>query len=253
MPKPLTKRRKTGELYVRPAGISAAIDVALTQDLGTIVARAAIRAWSDPAVLQNEVLMHLIRDALRREDERAMNHLVSILLGRCRNMLLKKVPDSVPRAADIRAETLGCLSERIAEDAAAGQTRLDIYECAFARALSALLYTVLRQFNALNRESSIEDDHREDEDDAPKHQLRADKDRDPEQITIAKQMWAGIERLPKAQRDAFVHHHVYGYEIESVDPKKTTVASLCGVTGRTVRNLLQRATNALRAQEMESP
>lgn len=256
MPRPLTKVNSTGEPYVRAPEIEAAIDLALTQDLTTVVARAAVRNREATDFLRNEVLVHLIREALRRGDDRAMNRLVPMLLERVLAILRSKVPDSVPYAADIRAEILGRVSELIAEDAAGDQCRLDVYECQFALPLRALRCDVVRQFRKRAREVSADTDERDDDDvddDATKNEPHADRDLEPAAVVIAKEMLAAIEDLPAKERKAFVLHHVYGFKIESDDPTKTTVATLCGVTGRTVRNLLQRARVKLAAQELKQP
>ena len=50
-----------------------------------------------------------------------------------------------------------------------------------------------------------------------------------------------INNLPPDERKAVVLCHLMGYEEESEDPEKTTAATLCGVTGRTIRNRLSRA------------
>jgi hypothetical protein len=36
-----------------------------------------------------------------------------------------------------------------------------------------------------------------------------------------------------------------GYDVESENPNKTTAATLCGVTGRTIRNRLSNAAKIL--------
>ena len=53
-----------------------------------------------------------------------------------------------------------------------------------------------------------------------------------------------IKSLPPDERDPLILR-IMGYEEESEDPNKTTIASLCGVTGRTIRNRLKRATKKL--------
>lgn len=250
MPRPLTKLKLTGEAYTRGPELDAAIDLALTQDLETVVARAAVRARGASDYLRNEVLVHLIREALRRGDDRAMNRLVPVLLERMRVILQSKVPDSVPYAADIRAEIIGQVSDLIAEDAAGDQCRLDLYECQFGLPLRALRCDVVRQFRKRRLEVSLDTEDREDdEDDATKDEPVADRDLEPAAVAIAKEMLAEVEGLPDRERKAFVLHHMYGFKIESEDPSHVTVATLLGVTGRTVRNLLQRARAKLAAKE----
>jgi DNA-directed RNA polymerase specialized sigma24 family protein len=47
--------------------------------------------------------------------------------------------------------------------------------------------------------------------------------------------------LPPDERRAVELCHILGYDEESEDPNKRTAATICGVTGRTIRNRLKRA------------
>ena len=50
-----------------------------------------------------------------------------------------------------------------------------------------------------------------------------------------------IAALPVDERKAVILCHMMGYEVESEDPTKETAATICGATGRTIRNRLARA------------
>jgi DNA-directed RNA polymerase specialized sigma24 family protein len=50
-----------------------------------------------------------------------------------------------------------------------------------------------------------------------------------------------INNLPPDERKAVILCGVFGYKEESDDPTIVTAATLCGVTGRTIRNRLRRA------------
>lgn len=50
-----------------------------------------------------------------------------------------------------------------------------------------------------------------------------------------------LDALPADIRRAVVLCHEMGYEEESVDPTKITAATLCGVTGRTIRSRIRQA------------
>lgn len=54
-----------------------------------------------------------------------------------------------------------------------------------------------------------------------------------------------LEALPEPVRTAFYLKHYGGYKEESSMPEELTIASILGVTGRTVRNYLRRAENIL--------
>jgi DNA-directed RNA polymerase specialized sigma24 family protein len=63
----------------------------------------------------------------------------------------------------------------------------------------------------------------------------------PEDRLFRKQVIAAIIALPPDERKAVVLCHYYGFKEESEDPTEQTAATLCGVTGRTIRNRLTRA------------
>ena len=54
-----------------------------------------------------------------------------------------------------------------------------------------------------------------------------------------------INALPEDERKAVILVHVMGYDEESDDPDKVTAATICGCTGRTIRNRLTRAAKKL--------
>jgi DNA-directed RNA polymerase specialized sigma24 family protein len=50
-----------------------------------------------------------------------------------------------------------------------------------------------------------------------------------------------LQMLPPDERRAVELCHILGYDEESADRNKRTAATICGVTGRTIRNRLRRA------------
>jgi DNA-directed RNA polymerase specialized sigma24 family protein len=55
------------------------------------------------------------------------------------------------------------------------------------------------------------------------------------------QLFHAIHTLPPEEREAVILCHIMGYAEEADDPAKRTAATICGVTGRTIRNRLTRA------------
>ena len=144
MVRPLTKRTKKGGLYVRPPAVETAIRAALRQDWTTLGRRLEITDTRSPEHLSSECLVHLVRDASRKGDERRMNAILLVLLGRCEAILKTKIPNWEPGASEMREEVLdrftdvlarGCVGERSDE--------LDFYECRFNQALQALRFDVV--------------------------------------------------------------------------------------------------------------
>src|SRR4051794_33235486 len=137
MARPLTKKDQMGGLYVRPPSIEAKIDEAIVQDWETLSKRAKITDPNAPDFLPRECLVHLIRDAIRRNDQRIATVLMRPLLLRCAANLLKTVPDGAMRGApEVREDILYSFQTLFTEEAA--QDALDYYECKFGSAFRSL-------------------------------------------------------------------------------------------------------------------
>jgi hypothetical protein len=137
MARPLIKKDQKGVLYVRPPSIEAKIDGALGQDWEVLSKRAKI---TDPNALDfppRECLVHLIRDAIRRNDQRLATVLMRPLLLRCAANLLKTVPEGGMRnAAAVREDILSSFQTLFTEEAA--EDALDYFECKFGSAFKSL-------------------------------------------------------------------------------------------------------------------
>jgi DNA-directed RNA polymerase specialized sigma24 family protein len=55
------------------------------------------------------------------------------------------------------------------------------------------------------------------------------------------QLFHAIHSLPPEERDAVILCDILGYAEEANDPAKRPAATICGVTGRTIRNRRTRA------------
>lgn len=250
---PLTKKNKEGNLYTRPTGILTAIDGAIQQDIATLRRRAPIWKVDSPDSIPMECLVHLIRAARRRRDEQTMSILLPPLLARCEAMLIRKIPDrSRPNAIDIREEILGEFSVLFAEDGSGeNPDQLDFFECRFNLAFRSFRIDFMRrqgtdakQMDESSPENEAGDSQPGDESlsylstalQTPAMQLSG---------VFRVELLNAIKSLPPDERRAVVLCHMYEYEIESEDPSKITAATLCGVTGRTIRNRLSRAAKKL--------
>ena len=83
MVRPLTKCKEDGTPYARPPVIEQLLAQLLVTDPTTIPARAAITDRTDALYLPPEVIVHLIRHALRMQDYDTANALLSRLGERC--------------------------------------------------------------------------------------------------------------------------------------------------------------------------
>jgi hypothetical protein len=252
MARPLTKKDRSGVLYARSRAVETAIDLAIQQTHEVVRQRAWLSDQTDPGFLLLECLVYFIRDAWRRGDDPAMNALMPPLLARCERMLKAKIPDSTHlNAADIRENIISEFSLLFIEDGNDGHTaELDYYECCFNRAFKCFRIDHIRR--ETKRSSHFE---QFPEQDSPSHSLDEMPARQlPEKYgtpaiqlgsLFRKERLAAINNLPPDQRKAVFLCGVLGLKEESEDPTVITAATLCGVTGRTIRNRLTRAAATL--------
>ena len=236
MARPLTKLTKTGTLYKRPAAIEANVDGALAQDIATLGCRAQVTDRGSPDYLTSECLVHLIRDSIGRADIAMQNTLVPVLLGRCEAILRSKIP----RNEHLREEVLGEFALLLVENT----TELDYFECRFNHAFRTFRSEVRR----------TEKKHTDGVVSLSKVAYMADEDlalqieealRGRTAQTNGLLLDEMLDALPPDERKAVSLHYRMGYEIESKDPNKPTVATLCNVSGRTIRSLLKQARERL--------
>ena len=245
---PLQKISRDGVLYQRAADIEAAIDIACGQDIEELIRRTQIRDRSVPDYLPSECLVYLIRDARRNGHEDAQNRLLPALLSRCARTLNAKVPDSViATAPQLREDILCDFAVLFAKDGSEEDKHtLDFYEARFNFAFRAFrISRVNSELKRLNRTKALSnpDDPDCPFDDEVLERL-SDQERavgDPVQVVFTKQIRAAIRDLPRDERDALVLCRFIRLKEESENPNERTAATVCGVTGRTIRNRLKRA------------
>jgi DNA-directed RNA polymerase specialized sigma24 family protein len=254
MAQPLTKLTKTGELYTRPPSVEANIDQALGDDLATLRARLQVTDRQAAHYLTSECLMHLFRDSSRRGDEKKRDTLVQAILTRCEAILKSKVPDSrVANAADIREDILQEFALLLAKDSVGeNPSELDFFECRFNQAFRTFRVSKLRIVQTppircvpLPDESDIPDDQ------VPKILGKALSCRASQEDDLA--LNEMLDALPADIREAVVLCYLMDYEEESEDPTRITAATLCDVTGRTIRNRLGKAAAYLKHFNEEEP
>ena len=252
MARPLTKTKTGGELYTRPPDVDAQIDEAICLSRSDLQTSLLITDRNALGYLRTECLVHLVRQGRRCDDQRLMNTVLPVLLGRCEANLLVTVPDGeMPDASSLRQEILDTVTDLFVTDGTGDfPDELDFYECRFNRAFQTRRIDMVRR-DIRRRKRSIavvdlppsespnEPDDNEDAfarvSDAYKSQPTQEWDAFREPIEKA------IKALPADERDAIILVHVLGYKEESEDPKEETAATRCNCTGRTIRNRLNRA------------
>jgi hypothetical protein len=242
---PLKKRYLDGRSYFRPPAIEAATDELLAQDGETVVRRAAIQERTSPEYVPSECLVHLVRNARRRDDEATMSLLIPMLLRRCESNLRSKVSSELPNAEGIREEILGQFSELFAEDGTGpNPDHLDFFEVHFNEAFKALRIDIVRreERKTVKRKYVPLPEESQDESDFDETVLKYFQVKPAQESTLVlEQLREALNALPPDEKKAVVLCHILGYDVESEDPEKRTAATICQVTGRTIRNRLSRA------------
>ncbi len=249
MARPLTKRNSDGNLYVRPERVEAQINKILSQKLATLKHRLTVTDAQLPNYLLSECLVYLIRNACRNNDDAILNAVFPILLTRCEKMLLAKIQDNeLSNAAYVREEVLGQFSELFATDGTEeNRDRLDYFECRFNLAFRAFYKdlirserTRLKRFRPLPSQADAPESHTHKE--IPARLIEAlQSPEKTDSAALLKEIYEAIDTLPDDEREAVILCHVMGYKIESRNPDEVTVATICKVSGRTIRNRLSRA------------
>ena len=261
MVRALTKRKETGELYTRRPEIEACLVDAVRQAPATLRQRAAISDPKDPQFLPAEALVHLGREALRAQDMATAGTLIDCLGRRCQPLLKHTIrPSNRFDAEELRAQVRDKLYDLFADEVEdPNNNALDYYEAQFNAALTTLRADVFRQvqryqdrFVTPSPAPAAAADGGEADDDELDIEDSADESPHYDPVVQMESLDAlrRIQALPPKEREAFVWKGL-GFETESINPDVKTVATLCGVTGRAVRDRLRSAKARLERMEEE--
>jgi len=238
MAQPLTKRSaKDGKTYTRPSDVEANIDGAIGNSLTTLEQRLKIAQPTSPGYITSECIVHLFRDAMAKADEQRLAALFAALVKRCERTLRRKIRDGdIPDAEAVRQVAL----DRLSDVLAAGTADLDFYEVHFNRAFKNIYLSALRSDKQRRNHFPMAPSEGEE---LPK--LSSSIIETPEQEVLASDLMAAIDALPPKERTAVLLVKYEGYAVESSDPLQTTAATICGVSGRTIRQRLEQAKQKL--------
>ena len=244
MVRPLTKRKKDGKFYVRPKAVEEELDGALLEDDEALRQRVRIHDRASPRYLRSECLVHIVREASRRGEERLLNAGVEGLLTRCSGMLKFMVSGSLPDADEIRESVLGQFSVVLARGVARNAGgELDYYECNFYGAFWAINQSVVTtELKKDSRKLEVPGGDEIDGYGTDVMQWMTEALQNPEWLASRDELLDQVmQELRPDELKAVVFCRVWGLKEESDDPDEITAASLCNCTGRTIRNRLSRA------------
>jgi len=224
---PLTKRTKKDEVYVRPEAIEQEIIAALDRPIAHLL-RPSARPSSGCLVY---FARHFRTPAL-----------VDALLDRAKSVVgrhIRHIPEH--RRLDVQES----VRDDFLEILMSGGDRADFFEAQFDQAILALATNAIRRFVNQDRVETADafafaEDDAAAADALDRHQF---KSRGP--VVNEAEVKIELRRLRVLLTDkeykAMYAHHALGLDIESIDPTKTTVATLMGVSGRQIRSYLKSA------------
>jgi hypothetical protein len=249
MARSLTKHRQDGRRYMRPPNIDESIDSALKEDIPGLIRRIRLQSGA-PGYLPSECLVHLLRAALRARDNARVDLVLPVLTKRCAAVLEERLPDNDnPLAADLRQEVLDRLLDLFLDPEPEHEQRLDYYEVKFNSAFFSLRMDVLRSHKSDPRIKSLADVTAQAESSGSTRDgelLKRAVSTPATQLATLRcaDLAAAVNTLDPDVRQTVMLRHM-GYEIESKDPGKRTIATIQRISGRAVDKRLARAAKTL--------
>ena len=240
-----------------------AIDQALGVNIEDIIVKAEVTEWFEEGYIRPECLVYLIRNARRNGDDDIMGRLLFQLWKRCEEKLKKRFcnhPAGV--AEEITGKILCDLTELFMKDGEGEMPdKLDFFECRFNSAFKDFRIDRTPKKKSKTNEIDQADSDRpgeinefktipfsslqitegliEDELARRYEQFRVDPTQEHEAFGV--ELAAAVRSLPPDEQQAIFLYYFRGYQEDSKFIDEPTVASICGVTGRTVQNRLNRA------------
>jgi DNA-directed RNA polymerase specialized sigma24 family protein len=245
---PLTRTRKSGELYRRPPDVEAQLEELLRMDPAGRLSRARVADKGSPQHLKEECLVYLIREAILADDADRYHALAAILLKRLirpveRQLRALGVADD--DVEDLHQEVMQAMMTAIAEGRSG-----EFYQVRFRRALRR---QVLKRYDSYRRRKQRSTS--EQSLDAPVSGREGIDDNEHtfgdllestedvaemvEQRLLVREALSTITN--QRHREAFVLHYYYGWQIESSNLDEQTLSRLYDRTPKMIRIWLRTA------------
>ncbi|REJ76219.1 MAG: sigma-70 family RNA polymerase sigma factor [Acidobacteria bacterium] len=237
--RPLTKRKKTGELYTRRPDVQEQLDGLDGRDFEELVPRLSIPKNGGPEHLFDETLVFLLREARRANDSEKCDLIYSHLSVRVERLVMKEARlTNLQNITDFRQSVHVRVLKKLLD---ISSDRGDFAEAMFG--------SFIAREAATERRKRWRVEHREQYDveiDAPNEH---GYDLDPVSFSTTPEQEAmilnALEKLPENYATAAVMRFRDEFQIDSKDPDEPTIAKHFGVSGRTINNWLRKAVEIL--------
>jgi len=252
-PRPLTRARvDSGKPYVREPTVTRQIaHFCALPDKERCRALLAPAATGDPHRPKEETLVYFVREYDRRGQKQAAWELLESLVSRLSGHIGRELAKwRLPQAE--QEECAEALLLHLYERVVSHDASEEFWEVRFWVCLDRRLHALAEKLQRVrDREIRPADDFGDDDMGNARGSegvfaSLADPTASPETLVLRKELLA---RLSGLERDAVFLKYIERMPEESGDTDRVTIATVLGVTGRTVRNYLRRAEKKLLAPD----
>ena len=261
MLRPLTSKTLSGRLYTRSQSIEVRLTEILPLSRDQLLERLKVTDRASARYIPSECLVYLLRnEASRGNRAEYFNKLLGVLQQRCaRNLAWAISYGALHDAQSVREEILDRFLETLARGLRDEPERLDPFEVSFDKVFAALrmdVYRAQRKRDMAHSEMAAVDGA-DDENAGSNAVVLKSGEADEHGLSPAeaelfrKALDRSIDSLPEEERTV-IELFLQEYPIDSKDPNQPTIAKMCGVSEKTIRNRFKKATERLRAQLQEN-
>lgn len=253
--RPLRKKTINGILYKRRAQTEALIHACHELTFDELCNRAEIRARSNANYLPSEVLVYFLRQTKTHDNDAQFYGLYQLLEKRIKQVCLHyhgvRLADKNEAGIhllEFQEFVLDDFAERVMLDRQEYEEKLDIFECAFDKAIAGRKDDAMKQM--YRHEKPKEQVEYDEDGDIPADVERAlaalypDVSSIEDDITYRFQLQQAIDALPEDERRV-INMIFAGIPSESTDPDVPTISKLLECGPQTVRNRRDRAVKKL--------
>lgn len=238
---PLTHTTRDGNVYERRKEVILQLEELSISTEEVLARRIRVEREDEQDSIKSEALVFLYRTYLGTD---LSNTIYDVLALRIRMMVLQfrgRFAQPEVDFEDFLQSMHFAVLEKITDPSDAG----DYAQVSFGDFVVSLAGNFLKKAETQNKRKKITDSIEETIDgseDAPSRITIVAKGVSPDKRLLLEE---AINSMSEINQKAWLLYHVEGYQIESKNPAETTIATLLGVTGRTVRNRLNEAQKQL--------